>query len=140
MEWQEALPLLKDNHTGVAISISPKGRAQSTVVSTAVLDNKVGFASRGWTVKVKNIQRTGRAAITVIKLDNRRYVTVEGPASIEPWQDSPSHLKRLKDLYIAMGRAPKGTDEDFAKQMREEQRNIVLVTPERLYGSLRAGA
>ena len=140
MEWQEALPLLQDNHTGIAISISPKGRAQSTVVSTAVLDNKVGFASRGWTVKVKNIQRTGRAAITVIKLDNRRYVTVEGPASIEPWQDSPSHLKRLKDLYTAMGRAPKGSDEDFAKQMREEQRNIVLVTPERLYGSLRAGA
>ena len=140
MEWQEALPLLQDNHTGVAISISPKGRAQSTVVSTAVLDNKVGFASRGWKLKVKNIQRTGRAAITVIKLDNRRYVTVEGPASIEPWQDSPSHLKRLKDLYTAMGRAPKGSDEEFAKQMREEQRNIVLVTPERLYGSLRAGA
>jgi PPOX class probable F420-dependent enzyme len=140
MEWQEALPLLKDNHTGVAISITPSGRAQSTVVSTAVLDNKVGFASRGWTVKVKNIQRTGRAAITVIKLDNRRYVTVEGPASIEPWQDTPAHLKRLKDLYTAMGRPPKGTDDEFAKQMREEQRNIILVTPERLYGSLRAGA
>jgi hypothetical protein len=38
-----------------------------------------------------------------------------------------------------MGRAPKGTDEEFAKQMRNEQRNIVLVTPERLYGSLRSG-
>ena len=139
MEWQEALPLLQDNHTGIAISVNPKGRAQSTVVSTAVLDGKIGFASRGWTVKVKNIQRTGRATVTVIKLDTRRYVTVEGPASIEPWQDTPSHLKRLKDLYTAMGRPPKGTDEDFAKQMREEQRNIVLVAPERLYGSLRSG-
>ena len=140
MEWQEALPLLKDNHTGIAISVGAKGRPQATVVSTAVLDDKVGFASRGWTVKVKNIQRTGRATITVLKLDNRRYVTVEGPASIEPWQDTPTHIKRLKDLYTAMGRAPKGSDEEFAKQMREEQRNIVLVTPERLYGSLRAGA
>ena len=140
MEWQEALPLLKDNHTGIAISVGAKGRPQATVVSTAVLDDKVGFASRGWTVKVKNIQRTGRATITVLKLDNRRYVTVEGPASIEPWQDTPTHIKRLKDLYTAMGRAPKGSDEEFAKQMREEQRNIVLVTPERLYASLRAGA
>ena len=140
MEWQEALPLLKDNHTGIAISVGAKGRPQATVVSTAVLDDKVGFASRGWTVKVKNIQRTGRATITVLKLDNRRYVTVEGPASIEPWQDTPTHIKRLKDLYTAMGRAPKGSDEEFAKQMREEQRNIVLVTLERLYGSLRAGA
>ena len=139
MEWKEALPLLQDNHTGVAISVTPKGRAHSTIVSTALLDGKLGFASRPHTVKVKNIQRTGRATITVIKLDTRRYVTVEGPASIEPWQNTPAHIKRLKDLYTAMGRAPKG-DEEFAKQMRDEERSIVLVTPERLYGSLRSGA
>ena len=140
MEWQEALPLLQENHTGVAVSVTPKGHAQSTIVSTAVLDGKLGFASRPRTVKLKNIERTGRAAITVIKLDTRRYVTVEGPASIEPWQDTPAHIKRLKDLYVAMGRAPKGTDEEFAQQMRDEERNLVLVTPERLYGSLRSGA
>ena len=100
-----------------------------------VLDGKLGFASRPHTVKVKNIQRTGRATITVIKLDNRRYVTVEGPASIEPWQDTPAHIKRLKDLYGAMGRALK-SDEEFARQMRDEERSLVLVTPERVYGSL----
>jgi PPOX class probable F420-dependent enzyme len=135
MEWEEALPLLQQNHTGVAISVTPKGRAQSTVVSTAVLDGKIGFSSRSRTVKLKNIQRTGRATVTVIKLDNRRYVTVEGPASIERWQDTPEHIKRLKDIYTAMGRAPKGTDEEFAEQMRDEKRSIVLVTPEHLYGS-----
>ena len=140
MEWKEAFPLLQENHTGVAISVTPKGRAQATVVSAAVLDGKLGFASRGYTVKVKNIQRTGRAAVTVIKLDTRRFVTVEGPASIEPWQDTPAHIKRLKDLYSAMGRAPKGTDEEFAAQMRDEQRSLVLVTAERLYGSLGSGA
>ena len=140
MEWKEALPLLQENHTGVATSITADGRAQSTVVSTAVLDGKVGFASRPRTVKLKNIQRTGRATLTVIKLDNRRYVTVEGPASIEPWEDSQRHIKRLKDLYVSMGRAPKGTAEEFARQMREEERSIILVSPERVYGSLRAGA
>jgi PPOX class probable F420-dependent enzyme len=139
MEWKEALPLLQQNHTGVAISVTPKGRAQSTVVSTAVLDGKVGFSSRSRTVKLQNIKQTGRATVTVIKLDNRRYVTVEGPASIEPWQDTPAHIKRLKDLYTAMGRAPKGTDEEFAAQMRDEKRSVVLVTPERLYGSLGRG-
>ena len=75
----------------------------------------------------------------MIKLDTQRYVTVEGPASVEPWQDTPAHIKRLKDLYVASGRAPKGTDEEFARQMRNEQRGLILVTPERLYGSLRRG-
>jgi PPOX class probable F420-dependent enzyme len=140
MDWKEALPLLQENHTGVAVSVTPEGRAQSTVVSTAVLDGKLGFASRPRTVKLKNMQRTGRAAVTVIKLDNRRYVTVEGPVSIELWQDTPAHIKRLKELYVAMGRAPKGTDEEFARQMRHEERSLVLVTPERLYGSLRSGS
>ncbi|MGZ8425672.1 MAG: pyridoxamine 5'-phosphate oxidase family protein, partial [Candidatus Binatia bacterium] len=86
MNWQEALPLLQGNHTGVAATVTPKGRAQATIVSTAVLDGKVGVAARPRTVKAKNIERTGRAAITVIKLENRRYVTGEGPASIEPLQ------------------------------------------------------
>ncbi|HVO94915.1 MAG TPA: pyridoxamine 5'-phosphate oxidase family protein [Terriglobales bacterium] len=140
MDWTEALPLLQDNHTGVAVSVTPRGRAQATIVSTAVLDGKVGFASRPRTVKLKNIQRTGRATITVIKLDTRRYVTVEGPASIEPWQDTPAHIKRLKDLYVSMGRGPKGSDEEFAKQMREEERTLILVAPESLYGSLRSGS
>jgi PPOX class probable F420-dependent enzyme len=135
MNWQEALPLLQGNHTGVASTITPKGRVQSTIVSTAVLDGKVGVAARPRTVKEKNIGRTGRATITVIKLENRRYVTVEGPASIEPWQDTPAHIKRLKDFYVSMGRA-KGTDEEFAKQMRDEQRSLILVAPEQLYGSV----
>ncbi|HWO41989.1 MAG TPA: TIGR03618 family F420-dependent PPOX class oxidoreductase [Candidatus Eisenbacteria bacterium] len=139
MEWNEALPLLRENHTGVAVTITPKGRAQATVVSTALLDGKIGFASRPRTLKLKNIRRTGRAAITVIKLDTRRYVTVEGPASIEPWRDTPEHIKRLKEFYSAMGRV-RGTDEEFARQMREEQRSLVLVTPERFYGSLHRGA
>jgi PPOX class probable F420-dependent enzyme len=136
MEWKEALPLLQANHAGVAVSITPKGRAQSTIVSTAVLDGKIGFASRPRTVKLKNIGRTGRAAITVIKLDDRRYVTVEGPASIEPWRDTAEHIKRLKDFYVSMGRLPRGTDEQFAEQMRDEERSLILVTPEHLYGSL----
>lgn len=136
MEWKEVLPLLLESHTGVAISITPTGRAQSTVVSTAVLDGKLGFACRPHTVKLKNIQRTGRATVTVIKLDTRRYVTVEGSAPIEPWQDTPTYIKRLKDFYVAMGRAPKGTDEEFAQQMRDEQRSLILLTPERIYGSL----
>jgi len=140
MEWKAALPLLRENHTGVAISITPKGYAQSTIVSTALLDDKLGFASRPRTVKLKNIQRTGRAAITVIKLENRRYITVEGAASIEPWQNTPAYIKRLKDFYGSMGRAQKGTDEDFAQQMREEERSLVLITPEHVYGSLQSGS
>jgi PPOX class probable F420-dependent enzyme len=140
MEWKDALPLLQENHLAVVTTIMPNGRPQSTVVSVGVMDDKLVFASPTHTVKVKNIQRTGRASITVIKFDTRRYVTVEGPASIVPWQDTPAHIKGLKDLYAVSGRRPTGTDEEFAQQMRNEQRGLVSITPERLYGSLRRGS
>ena len=131
MDFKEALPLLQENHLAVATSVTANGRSQATVVSTALIDGKLVFASPTDTVKVKNIQRTGRASLT------RRYVTIEGPASFEPWQDTPAHIKRLKDLYVASARTPKGTDEEFAQQMRKEKRGLVLITPEHLYGSLR---
>jgi PPOX class probable F420-dependent enzyme len=137
MDLKEALPLLQENHLAVATSVTANGRSQATVVSTALIDGKLVFASPTDTVKVKNIQRTGRASLTVIKFDTRRYVTIEGPASFEPWQDTPAHIKRLKDLYVASARTPKGTDEEFAQQMRKEKRGLVLITPEHLYGSLR---
>jgi len=94
MEWKEALPLLQENHTGVAATVTAKGRAQATIVSTAVLDGKVGVAARPRTVKERNIARTGRAAITVIKLDTRRYITVEGAA---PLSLGKTHLRTLSD-------------------------------------------
>lgn len=137
MDLKEALPLLQENHLAVATSVTANGHSQATVVSTAILDGKLVFASPADTVKVKNIQRTGRVSLTVIKFETRRYVTIEGPASFEPWQDTPAHIKRLKDLYVASARPPKGTDEEFAQQMRKEKRGLVLLTPEHLYGSLR---
>jgi PPOX class probable F420-dependent enzyme len=137
MDLEEALPLLEENHLAVATSVTRNGRSQATVVSTALMDGKLVFASPAHTAKVKNVQRTGRASLTVIKFDTRRYVTVEGPASFEPWHDTPGHLQRLKELYIASARTPKGTDEEFAEQMRKEERGLVLITPEHLYGSLR---
>ena len=79
--------------------------------------------------------------MTVIRLDDRRYVTVEGPAVVHEWRDTDAaaQVKRLKDTYTAMGRAPKQSDDEFAATMADEKRAVVEVTPERWYGSLRVG-
>jgi hypothetical protein len=98
MEWKEALPLLQGN-TPVSRSaprqkaarIRPSFRRPCSMASSV-------FASRPHTVKSKNIKRTGRATVTVIKLDTQRYVTVEHPASIELWRDTSARSERLKDL------------------------------------------
>ena len=143
MELSEALPLLTENHTAVAITVGATGKAQSTIVTTGMVNGQICWISRGRTIKVKNIERNGRATVTVIKLDNRRYATVEGPAVIHHWPDDSAkvdaHVKLLKDVYIAMGRTPKDSDAIFAQTMADEKRSVIAVTPESTYGSLTQG-
>lgn len=138
MELSEALGFLSQNSTAVATTVGKTGRAQSTVVTTGCVDGKIAWVSRGQTVKVRNIERTGRATVTVIKLDTRRYVTVEGPAVVHEWSDDDAvaQVKRLKDVYVAMDRTPKQSDVEFAATMAQEKRAVIEVTPDRWYGSL----
>ncbi len=137
MELSEAMPLLRDNHTAIVSTAGPSGKVQATVISAGMLNGKMAFASRGHTVKVKNIKRTGRATITVIKLDTRRYVTVEGPAMVQDWDDkiADKQIALLREVYTAVGRPPEKWG-DFEGAMRAEKRSVVLVSPERIYGSL----
>ena len=136
MDLEEALPLLQENHTAVATSVTRDGRTQATVVSTALMDGKLVFASPAHTAKLRNIQRTSPAGLTVINLDTRRYVTVEGPASALA-RHASAYQAFEGPLHCLTARPPKGPDEEFAQQMRREERGLVFVTPERLYGSLR---
>jgi len=138
VELSEALEFLSKNTAAVATTIDRTGRAQSTVVGAGCVDGKVVWISRGHTVKVRNIKWTGRATVTVINLDTRRYVTVEGPAVVHEWSDTNTtgQVQRLKKAYTTMGRAPKQSDAEFAAKMAEEKRAVVEVTPEHWYGSL----
>ncbi len=140
MEHSEAIDFLSKTKrpTSVATTIGRTGRIQATVVGAGYLDGKVFWISRGHTVKVKNVKRTGRASVTVINRENQRYVTVEGPTKVYEWSDTDptGHVQRLKKYYTASGRPPKQSDEEFAAKMANEKRTIVEVTPEHWYGSL----
>ena len=137
VEFNEALPFLQENHLAVITTVGTSGRAQATVVGAAPLDGKMAFVSRGGTVKVRNVRRNGCCSVTVIRPETTRYVTVEGPATAYGRNDTGELelLALLRSAYTAAGRPPERWD-DFDRSMREEQRTVVLVAPERVYGSL----
>ncbi|MCY4582770.1 MAG: TIGR03618 family F420-dependent PPOX class oxidoreductase [Chloroflexi bacterium] len=138
MELTEALPFIEANHFALVSTVGASGRAQTTVVSAGLVDGHVGFVSRAETVKVRNVRRSGQCSVTLVNPDNRRYVTVQGEASVHGWDntDEAAMLDLLGRVYSAAGRPPDRWD-DFGAAMREERRTVVLVTPERVYGSLR---
>ena len=136
MELSEVMPFLEENHLAVVTTVGASGQAQSTVVSAAFFDGKMSFVSRARTLKVKNVRRSGRCSVTLIRPHDTRYVTVEGPAAARGWDDTPPEelLSLLRGAYGAAGR--KTDADDFESRMREEQRTVVLITPERVYGSI----
>ncbi len=139
MELSEALPFIEENHLAVVVTVTKSGRGQSTVVGAGLVDGKIGFVSQAATTKVKNAMRNGRCAVTLIRPDNRRYVTVEGPIEAKGWADNSEAdmLALLRATYSAAGRDPATAWKDFDGDMREQKRTVILVTPERVYGSLR---
>ena len=137
MEFNEVLPFLEENHLAVITTVGKSGKAQSTVVNAGPVDGKMAFASRDHTVKVKNARRSGRCVVTCIRPHDKRYITVAGPATVHGWDggDETEMLALLRSTYTSMGQPP-DSSEEFDRRMREEQRAVVLVEPERVYGSL----
>lgn len=137
MELSEAMPFLAENSLAVVTTVDSKGRAQATVVSAGPVGDAIAFVSRERTAKVRNVRRNGRCSVTAVKGHTRRYVTVEGPATAHGWDDTQEAelLALLRQAYTAAGRPPESWD-DFEGTMREERRTVVLVAPERVYGSL----
>lgn len=137
MDFNEVLPFLEQNHTAVVSTVTSSGSAQATVVNAGPYDGQIAFVSRGNTVKVKNASKRGRATVTVLRTTDNRYVTIEGPAMVHGWDNtsSPDLLSLLRKVYTATGRPPERW-EDFDGAMEKEQRTVVLVSAERVYGSL----
>ena len=136
MELSEVLPFLEENHLAIVTTVGATGKAQATVVGAALYDGKMSFVSRGHTMKVKNVRRSGRCSVTLLRPHDTRYVTVEGPAVAYGWDDTPAEelLSLIRGAYGEQGR--KTDADDWESRMREQQRTGVLVTMERVYGSV----
>ena len=141
LDFNEVLPFLQENHMAVATTITSAGRAQATVVSAGPYEGKMAFVSRGDTLKVKHVRRNGRCAVTCINPANMRYATVEGAATVHGFDNTEPKvlLAMLRAAYIAVGRDP-GRMGDFDKTMRDENRAVILVSPDSVYGSLQNAA
>ena len=137
MDFTEVLPFLQQNHTAVVSTVTSSGSAQATVVSAGPYEGHIAFVSRGNTVKVRNASKRGRATVTVIRATDNRYVTIEGPARVQGWSNTsgPDLLSLLRKVYTAVGRPPERW-QDFDGAMEKEQRTVVLVLPQWVYGSL----
>ena len=88
------------------------------------------------TVKLANLRRDPRCTVLTVSPDWRKYVTVEGSASVHAPDNTSAEELRL--LLRAAFAAAGGTHDDwdeYDRVMAEQGRAVIVVAPERVYGS-----
>ena len=138
MEFKEALPFLGEHHRVVVTTFRHSGAAQMSIVRGGPYQGSMAFTARGATAKVSNLRHDPRCTVLAVTDNWRSYVTVEGKATIHGWDDTdPGTLRvMLRAVYAAAGGQHPDLDE-YDRVMKEEQRAVVLVSPERVYGLIR---
>ncbi len=138
MEFSEALPFLQEEHSAIVTSIGKSGGAQATIVRAGPYQGKMAFVVRGDTVKLANLVHNTHCTVLTVKTDWSRFATVEGTAETHRWDNTDHEELRLllRAAFTAAGGTHDNWDE-YDRVMREDQRAVVLVTPERVYGRVR---
>jgi PPOX class probable F420-dependent enzyme len=136
----------RDHGLCVVSTLRANGTIQSSVVNAGVLDHPltgqpvVGLVARAGTRKLANLR--ARPHATVVVRAGWEWVTAEGGVEIvgpdDPLAGIDDEARRL--LLRAIFTAAGGTHDDFAtydRVMAEERRAAVLLTPTRVYPTLR---
>jgi PPOX class probable F420-dependent enzyme len=119
--------LFTDRNWGVIATIREDGSPQATPVWIDYDGENVIVNSAHGRAKVKNIQRDGRATVTVIPADDQQsgYVMVSGPAEIVD-EGALDHIHAMAKKYLGEDRYP--------YLGPGEQRTIIRIRPERVDG------
>ena len=133
----------QENGLAVVSTSRADGGIQSTLVNVAAMAHPrtgaevLAFVAVGQ-VKLANMRARPQVSITF--RDGWRYMTVEGTATLagpddpQPWLDAGRLRLLLREVFTAAGGSHDDWDE-YDRVMAEQRRTVVLVEPNRIYGS-----
>ena len=97
------------------------------------------FTSKSNSVKVRNLRRDSHCTVLAVTEDWRSYVVVEGEANLFDYENTdPEQLRQmLRNVYRACSDADHPDWDEFDQAMKDQGAVVVLVRPDRVYGTLR---
>lgn len=128
---------LEENHKAVLSTFRSNGSAQLSVVLCGLYRDGVGISTTTERAKYTNLRRDPRCSLLVSKDDWWGYVVLEGRADLlSPGITDPEELRlALRDVYRASSGQEHPDWDEYDRAMVEEHRAVVIVIPERVYGT-----
>ena len=126
-----------ENHQAVLTTFRKDGGAQMSIVSVGPYRDGVAFTTTADRAKLVNLRRNPRCSLMVSQRDWWGYVVLEGRAElISPGVGDPDELRlSLREVYTAASGQGHPDWDEYDQAMRDEVRSVVIVVPERIYGT-----
>ncbi len=134
---QKVRAFASENHQAVLTTFRRDGGAQMSIVSVGPYRDGVAFTTTADRAKLTNLRRNPRCSLMVSQRDWWGYVVLEGRAElVSPGVGDPEELRlSLREVYTAASGQEHPDWDEYDQAMRDEVRSVVIVVPERIYGT-----
>jgi PPOX class probable F420-dependent enzyme len=125
---------ITDHRWGVLTSLRGNGQPVSSVVAYARQDDTLVISTPGGTFKRKSLDRDPRATLCVItNSEPFNFVSIEGRVEVE----TTNLVENTRLVFQKIGDAGWQEPEDLPAWLESQQRVIIRIHPERVYGVIR---
>lgn len=125
-----------ENNKAVLSTYRKGGAAQLSIILVGPYGNGAAFTTTADRAKLLNLKRDPRCSLLVSQDSWWGYVVLEGRARVmSPDNTDAEELRQaFRDVYRSIsGEHPDW--EEYDQAMREQRRSVVVVEPERIYGT-----
>ena len=124
-------------HRGVLTTFRRNGAAQMSIISCGPYREGIAFTVTEDRVKLKNLRRNPRCTLLVSQESWWGFVVLEGRAEILSADntDPEEFCLALRDAYRATSGEEHPNWEEYDQAMRDDRRSVIIVVPERIYGT-----
>ena len=140
MEFEEARPFMEKNHRGVITTYQRNGAMHNSLVSSGAYRGNAAFVIvYPNAAKARNLRRDSRCTVMAVDNDWRGHAVVQGQARLFDASNTEAEELRVlrREVYRACGDKDHPDWEEYDRAMVQQEAVVVLVKPERVYGSIR---
>lgn len=135
---QDALAWASTRKVGVLITLRKDGRAQSSDIAYAVIDDVICISLTATRAKTANMRRDPRVVLHVTEPDSWSYVSFDAVADLSPVTTSPDDAAAddLVEVYRAIANEEHSDWDEFRTAMIGEQRQVLRLRPTSVVGAI----
>ena len=140
MDLRTAAPFLSDSQRGILITLKSNGRPQASNIVYRYTGGVARVSVTTSRAKTRNLRRDPRASLHVTSSDFWKFVVADGTVELSDVTTVPGDEagQALLSLYNSISPSPHPDPDEFFAAMVEEQRLVVNLHVDHVYGQLPA--